>query len=283
MSKNASSGSDDNRKPDNPQETLKEDNFYYSGFLSAEMSCSVIKATNQNPKGHYYYAVDFTVSNADKNLLQNINKAVMNGGGVISPIKGAFNLKARGKNRVRVIFEFLDKYPIIAGDLAKNRVALLKKALDYLEIHRGHHSHHAKTLMMDDIRGKLQKIKATGVALRSFRKERASKNAVGHFLAGVLDGDGSFGFKKSAYRKQPFVLVAMKDRKIVELFQRFVQYGNVRKRKDGMYHCEINHRDVLQKICALFLTTYPLRHARQSERMRKLQRILNDYTRSRSI
>src|SRR3989344_5772458 len=83
MSKNASSDSDVNRKPGNSQETLKKDNFYYSGFFAAEMTCCVIKAANYNPVGHYYYAVDITVTNADKNLLQEVNKVVMKGGIVI--------------------------------------------------------------------------------------------------------------------------------------------------------------------------------------------------------
>src|SRR3990167_8078045 len=113
MSKNASSGSDVRRKPGNPQETLKEDNFYYAGFFAAEMSCSVIKAANYNPVGHYYYAVDITVTNADKNLLQDVNEVVMKGGGIISWVKGGLNLGGGGKNGGRVVFAFLVGYPII--------------------------------------------------------------------------------------------------------------------------------------------------------------------------
>src|SRR3989338_8156324 len=158
MSKNASSGSDVRRKPGNPQETLKEDNFYYAGFFAAEMTCSVIKAANYNPVGHYYYAVDITVTNADKALLQNVNEVVMKGGGIISPIKGAFNLSARGKNRVQVTLNFLDRYPIIIGDLAKNRVALLREAFAYLKMHRGSSKHQEKIKVMDGIRQKLRQI-----------------------------------------------------------------------------------------------------------------------------
>lgn len=278
MSKNASSGSDVRRKPGNPQVTLKKDNFYYAGFFSAEMSCSVIKATNYNPVGHYYYAVDITVSNADKNLLQNINEVVMKGGGIISPIKGAFNLSARGKNRVRVVLDFFDRYPIIVGDLAKNRIALLKDALEYLETHRGSSEHQMKIKVMNNIRQKLRRIKESGTALKSYKQELSDKNSIGYFLAGVLDGEGSFGFKKSGNHLEPFFAVAMKDRKIVKLFREFLKHGNVRRRKDGLYHYEINHSQVLNKLCPLFLTQYPLRHARQCERMQKLQRLLNDYT-----
>lgn len=278
MSKNASSGSDVRRKPGNPQVTLKKDNFYYAGFFAAEMSCSVIKATNYNPVGHYYYAVDITVTNADKDLLQNVNEVVMKGGGIISPVKGAFNLSARGKNRVRVVLDFLNRYPIIVGDLAKNRIALLREAFAYLEEHRGSSKHQKKIQVMGDIRQKLRQIKESGIALQSYTQERTDRNSIGHFLAGVLDGEGSFGFKKSRDRLQPYFAVAMKDRKIIELCREFLKHGNVRHRKDGVYHYEINHSQVLQKVCQLFLTQYPLRHARQRERITKLQRLLNDYT-----
>ena len=280
MSKNASSGSDENQKPDNPQETLEVEKYYYAGFFAGEMSCSVIKAANYNPVGHYYFAIDITVTNADKNLLQRVNEIVMQGSGVISPVKGAFNLSARGKNRVRTVLAFLDQYPIIVGDLARNRIALMRDALAYLEEHRGSRGHQEKIKVMDDIRKKLRQIKESGVPLVSYAQEFVSTDAIGHFLAGILDGEGSFGFKKSGNHQEPFLAVAMKDRKIIELFVEFLQYGKVRLRSDGMYHYEINHSQVLQKICLLFLTRYPLQHARQRERMTTLQRILNDYTRN---
>ena len=282
MSKNASSDSGASRKPDNPQETLKTRNFYYAGFCAAEMSCSVIKAANSNPVGHYYYAIDFTVSNADKNLLQKVNRVVMQNHGVISPIKGAFNLSARGKKRVRVALDFLARHPIVVGDLACDRIALLTDALQYLETHTGSRSHPAKIGVMDAIRKELRRVKETGIASKSYRAKQVSHDSVGHFLAGVLDGEGSFGFKKSGRRLQPFLAVAMKDRKIIALFPDFLQHGHVRQRNDGMYHYEINHTEVLKKVCTVFLTQYPLQHTRQRERMQKLQRILNDYTRNRS-
>ena len=244
------------------------------------MSCSVIKATNYNPAGHYYFAVDFTVSNADKRLLERVNEVVMQGSGIITPVKGAFNLSARGKNRVRVVLDFLNRYPIIIGDLAKNRVALLREAHAYLETHRGSREHQMKIHVMGTIRKKLRKIKESGVAFKAYAQESAGKDAIGYFLAGVLDGEGSFGFKKSGNRQQPFLAVAMKDRKIIELCRRFLQYGKVRKRNDGMYHYEINRSEILKKVCTIFLTRFPLKHVRQRERMKNLQRLLNDYTRN---
>ena len=99
MSKNALSDSGTDQRPDNPQEMLNATKFYFSGFMSAEMSCSIIKATNKNPKG-FYYAVDLTVTNADREILNQTNREVMNDRGVITPVKGAYNLSARGKDKV---------------------------------------------------------------------------------------------------------------------------------------------------------------------------------------
>ena len=275
MSKKVFSGSDANRKPDNPQETYSR--YYFPGFFAAEMSCSVIKAAN--PPYSHYYAVDITISNADKALLMQVNREVMKGKGVISAIKGGFNLSARGKDKVRTVLEFLENYPILAGDLAKNRITLLKQALQYLTSHGRTSDHAEKTKVMDSMRRTLREIKIKRIVEQSYEIGSVSKHAIGHFLSGVIDGEGSFGIKAgNSSRGEPYFFIAMKDKKIVELFSSFIGYGNVRYRKDGVYHCEVNKRDVLKNMCSLFLEQYPLRHARQRERLQKLQRILNDHT-----
>ena len=179
---------------------------------------------------------------------------------------------------MRVVLDFLNRYPIIIGDLAKNRIALLREAFAYLEEHRGASEHQKKIEVMDGIRKKLRAIKEIGAVDRSYAQESVTRNAVGYFLAGILDGEGSFGFKTSGTYQEPFFVVAMKDRKIVELCRDFLQYGNVRKRKDGAYHYEINRKQILQNVCKMFLTQYPLRHAQQRERLQIVQRLLNDYT-----
>ena len=262
MSKNALSA-------DNPQEMLKASKFWFPGFMSAEMSCSIIKATNKNPKGEkvgWYYTVDLTVTNADRKLLNEINREVMDGRGVITSVKGAYNLSARGKDKVRVALDFLEQYPILAGDLAKNRIILLRTALLYLEKHTTSRFQKDKTVEMEKLRVKLKELKFNGIVDQEFDLPTANKNSFGYFLAGVIDGEGSFGFKSSGLRKQPFFAIAMKDRKIIELLQKFIGYGNVRLRKDGVYHLEINHRIILKNVCEMFLDQYPLRQTRQRKR-----------------
>ena len=280
MSKNAFSDSDPvsklDRKPDNPQEMLKN-NFYFSGLIAAEMSCSIIKAADKNLRADYYM-VDLTVTNADQKLLDKVNHVVMNDRGVISPVKGAYNLSARGKSKVRIALDFLELYPILAGDLAQNRIILLKKALVYLEKHRAHRFQKEKIVEMENLRRKLRELKINGTVDQLFDSYSDDRESFGHFFAGVIDGEGSFGWKSNGLSKEPFFAIAMKDKKIIEQLQRFVGYGNVRLRKDGVYHLEINHRSILKDFCEIFLNRYPLRHERQRKKLIQLQQLLNDYT-----
>ena len=276
MSKNASSGFDENQRPDNPQEMLKS-NFYFSGLMAGEMSCSIIKVTNKNPRGHYY-AVDITVTNADTRLLTEVNRVVMYDRGLITPVKGAYNLCARGKTKVHTVLDFLERYPILTGDLAKNRIIILRNALEYLDNHRGHKFQDEKTVEMDKLRKKLREIKVSSAVDQVFDLSTNNQNSLGYFFAGVIDGEGSFGVKSSGLYKQPFFAIAMKDKKIIESLRKFIDYGTVRLRKDGAYHLEINRHVILKNICDMFLNLYPLRHERQRKRLQTLQQLLNDYT-----
>ncbi len=276
MSKKVFSGSDASRKPDNPQEMLKS-NFYFSGLLAAEMTCSIIKATNKNPKG-YYFALDITVTNADTKLLATVNTVVMRGKGILTPVKGAHNLSARGKVKVRNVLDFLKTNPILVGDLAKNRICILESALVYLNSHRTHRFQQEKNKEMEKLRKKLRELKERGMVDQSFALAKVSQQSLGHFFAGVIDGEGSFGAKSAGLSQEPFFAIAMKDKKIIESLRDFVGYGNVRLRKDGVYHLEINSRAILEKICRMFLRQYPLRHKGQKNRLQKLQQLLNDHT-----
>lgn len=306
MSKNASSDFDELQISDNPQEMLKKNFyfderavneqysvhstraksnyksgnrcFYFSGLCAAEMSCSIIKVTNHNPADHFYYVVDLTVTNADKELLKEVNQSVMKNQGIITSVKGAYNLSVRGKNKTRIALDFLEKYPILVGDLAKNRIIILKTALAYLDTHRTYRLQKEKIEKMEELRKKLREIKTEGIVDQVFDTQFSDAMSLGYFFAGVIDGEGSFGTKKSGKNAQPFFAIAMKDRKIIESLNKFVSYGNVRLRKDGVYHLEINHREILKNICEMFLILYPLRHKRQKERLEKLQQLLNDYT-----
>ena len=267
---------DNASRADNQQEMLKS-NFYFSGLMAGEMSCSIIKRKNHNPRGHYF-AIDLTVTNADKKLLTEVNRVVMHDRGLITPVKRAYNLSARGKDKVRIVLNFLGRYPILTGDLAINRIIVLRTALSYLDNHRGHVFQDRKTEEMGKLRRKLRELKIEGKVDELFDLYPSDHESLGYFLAGVIDGEGSFGFKTSGFTKEPFFVVAMKDKKIIESLRKFVDYGNVRLRKDGVYSLEINRRNILKNVCNTFLNLYPLRHERQRTRLHTLQQLLNDYT-----
>lgn len=214
--------------------------------------------------------VDLTVTNADKKLLAEVNRVMMNSRGVITSVKGAYNLSARGKAKVRIALNFLEKYPILTGDLARNRIILLKTALVYLEKHRAHRFEKEKTVEIEKLRRKLRELKVLGNTDQAFGLLFIDQDSLGYFFAGVIDGEGSFGFKSAGFALEPFFAIAMKDKKIIESLSKFVGYGNVRFRKDGVYHLEINSRNILKNICYTFLDRYPLRHKRQRERLREL-------------
>ena len=131
---------------------------------------------------------------------------------------------------------------------------------------------------MNKLRRKLKELKFDGLIDKSFDLLPVDQDSLGYFFSGVIDGEGSFGVKSSGFNKQPFFAIAMKDRKIIEALRDFVGHGKVRFRKDGVYHFEANHRDVLKNICNIFLNQYPLQHERQRKRLQLLQQLLNDYT-----
>ena len=117
--------------------------------------------------------------------------------GVITPVKGAYNLSARGKERVKIALDFLERYPILIGDLAINRIALLKTALVYLTDHRTHSFKEEKTRIMDQLRKKFRDIKERGIVDISYDLQSSDPESLGYFFAGVIDGEGSFGTKSS--------------------------------------------------------------------------------------
>lgn len=265
---------------DNQQETFLSParNFYYSGFFAGEMSCSIIRAAHKGI-GHYY-TPDLTVSNNDLNLLQEVNVVVAQSNGVITAIKGGYNLSIRGKKKVSVALAFFDDYPVIVGDLANSKLLLLQQAMNFLSqrISSKPYSPEEKEVI-EGYRAKLQHIKQRGQPIGVFEWPVASNDAIGYFLAGVIDAEGSIGLKKRVDTYQPFFALAMKDRKIVELLKEFLGYGSVRYRLDGMYHYETGClHDVLATV-ELFTSVYPCKQQHTRERMERLKRILNDHTR----
>lgn len=265
---NASSDSD------NQQETSQFCNFYYTGFCIGEMSCSVIRATQRIGQG-FYFVPDLTVSNADLALLKEINLVIGSNEGIISPIKGGYNLKFRSKRKVELILQFLQKYPVIAGDLAKSKLELLNQVLPAI----GKYSKvREKIQIIERCRKDLRDLKREGLVRKDDTNLHFAKDAVGFFLAGIIDAEGSCGLKKSGLRQQPFFAVAMKDRKIIELIKKFLNCGSIHLRSDdGLFHWEIGGKSEVLQVIQVFTLRYPSKLKKMRKRMQKLIRILNDY------
>lgn len=261
---------------DNQQETL----YYFCGFMVGESSICLIKATNKKGGTGFYYAPDFTVSNSDLTLLQLVNRVIANGRGVISPIKGGYNLSIRGKEKVRLVLSFFDQYPPITGDMIKEKLLLLRKAITVLDRKKNRNKRFPKeAVMIERLRQKLKQLKIKGKASRHFRKIRASRKETGNFLAGIVDAEGSMGFRRSVDRLQPYFCVAMREESIIDLFRKYFGFGSKYYRPASkLYQFETGKKENVLHLSNFFLFEYPVHLPKNRERMQKIQWILNDYT-----
>lgn len=268
---------------DNQQEALS--NFYYTGFCVGEMSCSLLKLSNKKSKnGGVYYMPDITISNQYKPLLEEMNKIIADNEGVISSIKGGYNLYIRGKRKVKHAFEFFQKYKPIAGDLFFSRLRLLSNALTILENRKTYRRTKREESLLEEIRSKFKNLKTYAIPFYGIPKTNFAKSAIGYFLAGVFDAEGSVGIKKNGSKGQPFFAIAMKDKKVIELFKSFIGFGHIHNRpKEKMIHYEIGSKVEVLKTINMFLRDYPSKLPKMIIRMKNLKRVLNDYTPSSNL
>lgn len=265
---------------DNQQE-MSSFLYYYTGFCAGEMSCSLLKLSNKKSKTEgVYYVPDLTVSNQDKSLLKEINNVLVGGEGIITGIKGGYNLSIRGKRKVRKAYLFFQKYPPVAGDLFFSKLKLVYSALLKLEGRTTYRRTYEEEIFLEEVRNKLRKLKISAIPVYKMPNKKFSKYAIGHYLAGVLDGDGSVGMKKSGSKYgQPFVAVAMRDKKIVELFKTFLKVGHIHNRpKEKMIHFEIGSRKEVLTVLQIFLEKYPVKLPKMIRRIKDVKQILRDYT-----
>lgn len=222
---------------------------------------------------------DLTISNQHKPLLEEMNNILAGGEGVISSIKGGYNLYIRGKRKVKNTFSFFQRYKPVAGDLFFSRLKLLSNAVSVLEGRKTYRRTSRELSLLEEIRSKFKKLKLTAIPFYKIPKGNFAKDAIGYFLAGVLDAEGSVGMKKNGAKGQPFFAIAMKDRKVIELFKSFLGFGNIHERpKEKMLHFEIGSRSEVLKTLNIFLEDYPPKLPKTAKRMKNLKRYLNDYT-----
>lgn len=252
---------------DNQQETL----YYFTGFLTGEGSISLIKATNKKGGSGFYYTPDLTISNADLNLLKEVNRIVAENRGVISSIKGGYNLSIRGKEKVKITLTFLKNFRPVAGNLIREKLKILAKGISILE---------KKTdrSRVEKLRKRLREIKKTAKANRNFSQLKLNRKKIGHFLAGIVDAEGSMGWRKSGDRLQSYFCVLMREETIVDLFQKYFNFGQKYYRPaEKLFHFETGKKENVLRLANFFLDECPVRLSKNIGRLENLQRILNDY------
>lgn len=261
---------------DNQQETSL---YYYTGFCVGELSCSLLRLSNKKSKHNgVYYTPDITITNADYLLLEVINQIFGKGCGVITNVKGAFNLSFRGKRKVSIILQLFKKYPPIVGDLAKSKILVTSQALSLLENNKSWKRLPQTTEKLEEYRKILHIIKHDAKPYKQFTQNNFDATAIGHYLSGVWDAEGSIGMKHSGERLQPFAAIAMKEFQIIKLFHSFFDKGNIHFRKGNVVHWECGAKQDVIDIIEVFTTTYPSHLKKMTTRMKKVRRILNDYT-----
>lgn len=261
---------------DNQQETL----YYFSGFLAGESSVSLIKATNKKGGTGFYYTPDLTISNSDLDLLKEINRIIADGEGVITSVKGGYNLSIRGKRKVKKALSFLEKYPPLAGDIIREKIFLLKKGVSILSKKKNRNRRFGnEEERIEELRERFREIKKTAKAKKNLTDVKASRRKLGYFLAGIVDAEGSMGFKKSGKRLQPYFSVLMREESIVNLFQKYFGFGSKYYRTgEKLFHFETTKKENVLRLSKIFLEEYPVRILKNRKRLEILQRILNDYT-----
>ena len=261
---------------DNQQETL----YYFSGFLAGEGSISIIKANNTKGRSGYYYTTDITISNADKSLLKEMNRVIGSGRGVITVIKGGYNLSFRGKDKVGIIMNFLNHYPPLFGKRIWEKLDLLRKAILILkEKDSKGRRLPSKERRIEHIRMRLKTLKKGATPCHVRTIPRVKQAAIGYFLAGIVDAEGSMGLRKVGKRLQPFFAVAMREEQIIKNLRTFLGFGSIYYRPiDILWHYETAKQSNVLRLCQVFLHTYPVKLMKNVNRLKKLERILNDYT-----
>ncbi len=94
--------------------------------------------------------------------------------------------------------------------------------------------------------------------------------ALGYYLAGFTDGEGSFNVcfrrrrsSRTAWKVSLCFNVSQKDEAILRLFQRTLDCGTVRGRRDGVWYFEVNGFDSICRNVIPFFTRFPFLSAKK--------------------
>ena len=107
-----------------------------------------------------------------------------------------------------------------------------------------------------------------------------SSDEIGHYLAGFVDGEGSFNVsikkvndRKLGWRVGACFNVSQKERHILELLRQTLGCGTIRRRRDGVHYFEVNSYHDLQERVIPFFRKYPLHSPSKNETLEVFARI----------
>lgn len=262
---------------DNQQETLK--NYYYTGFCAGEMYCGLMKLSHNKGGSGFYFTPDLTVANADLNILKKLNTVVFLDSGIMSPIKGGYNLKIRGWRKVKAALSFFQKFPPLKNSILWHKMNLLNKAFGIFERKQNLIRTDEETRNFETIISQFKELQSTS-KINGGSESYDSARKLGYFFSGLFDAEGSIGLRKRGATYQPFFAIGMRDQHLVKKFQEFIGEGYVYYRPhQNIFHFETGHRKVVDRLIKMFTFNFPLKLEKSINRLNKLQRILNDHTR----
>ena len=164
--------------------------------------------------------------------------------------------------------------------MIREKISLLHKAVSILLLKKRRNKRlKGEERQIEKFRNRLREIKRTAEAKKSFPRIRASRKGIGYFLAGIVDAEGSMGWRKSGDRLKPYFCILMREKAIIDLFRDFFGFGSKYYRPaEKLFHFETAKRENVLKLSKFFLKDSPVKLFKNRKRLEGLQRILNDYT-----
>lgn len=157
---------------------------WITGFIDAEGCFHIKRKTMSNGKIRYYLEFTIKLHIDDEDVLRAICSTLNIGRVVLRPKYNTCNFEVGAEKELRVLIDFLDKYPLI-GD----------KYLDYLNFREVFFLYYDRTnLVSESLKTKIEEIRANHNTKRVSTTLPDGYNRVitDYKLLGFMEGDGSF-------------------------------------------------------------------------------------------
>lgn len=114
--------------------------------------------------------------------------------------------------------------------------------------------------------------------------------AVGHYLAGFADGEGSFNlsFRNRKDYAMPWKVslcfnVSQRDKVVLALFKRHLKCGTLRSRSDGVWYYEVNNFTAIRENVIPFFNRFRFLSAKKKRDFAKFKQIADLITRGEHL